>query len=167
MIASSLVTILRSATIITELRPAPRTDPAFLSGLSILLASAALLLLPQHTTTKKRALATADWREHVQHCPAYIEPNHQLQWAQSSQYSQACSPRYLQDCISSTSTPWVDTGLSPKVHHQLPGLPHVELHMVHVFTPPPPPPPPHTHTHTTHPTITESFESLYRSVSCT
>ncbi|XP_024912344.1 nudix (nucleoside diphosphate linked moiety X)-type motif 4a isoform X2 [Cynoglossus semilaevis] len=38
----------------------PRTEPAFLMILLSLLVSLALLLLPQHTTAKKMALATTD-----------------------------------------------------------------------------------------------------------
>ena len=39
----------------------PRMEPAFLMILLILPASAALSLLPQHTTAKKMELATTDW----------------------------------------------------------------------------------------------------------
>ena len=60
-ILCSLHSILLSDTSTKESSWTPRTEPAFLMILLILLVSAALSLLPQHTTAKKIILATTYW----------------------------------------------------------------------------------------------------------
>ena len=61
MMAFIIFLILSSTKSPTETTLLPNTDTHFLTSLSNLLRSLAVIQLPQHTTAKNTALATTDW----------------------------------------------------------------------------------------------------------